>query len=71
VIKTTMGAQSLEQQYDEARREHAFMLRCEGHLLRDIAARLGISNSRVRVLLDRFSVRMNKAFRKTKLKWQH
>lgn len=38
-----------------ARREHAFLLRCEGVRLKEIGTRLGVSSARARQLISEFA----------------
>ena len=49
--------------YNNARREHAFLLRCEGASYHDISARLGVSKARVQMLILRFAKQMSRACR--------
>lgn len=55
--------QSINDVYREAMSEHAFLLRCEGLKLREIAARMGLSTERARQRIRYFSRRMNWACR--------
>jgi hypothetical protein len=59
---------TLERLHDEARREHAWLLRAEGLTLREIGRRLGVSHERVRQILYQFGRRVQRAIRKTRFK---
>ena len=58
----------LHMQYRQARKEHAFLLRCEGMTLRQIGLRLGIGPQRVRQLIWIFGRRTSRALSHTR--WQ-
>lgn len=51
---------------NEARHEHAWLLRAEGMTLKDIGARLGLNEGRARLMVLRFGKRMMKAKRLTR-----
>ena len=54
--------------YQEARREHAVLLRMEGLKLKQIAERLGVTSvEQARVLIAQFARRMQKATRRTRM----
>ena len=54
--------------YSNARSEHAFLLRCEGLKLREIADHLGlISREHARQLVCKYARRLNRAMTKTKV----
>lgn len=55
-----------DQEYFQARREHAFLLRCEGMTLREIGERLGYTPERSRSAIWQFSKQVNKALKGTK-----
>ena len=56
--------------YSWARKEHAWLLRSEGHTLRQIGARLGIGPQRVRQLIWTFGRRTSRALLHTRWQWQ-
>jgi hypothetical protein len=60
-------AKSYEQQYFEARAEHAWLLRLEGLTLQKIGDRMGICRDRVRQLVWRQGRRLGRAMRHTKI----
>lgn len=57
--------------YWHARQEHAFLLRCEGLKLREIAQRFGISKERARGLIVQFVRRYRKCNPRTKFRLEH
>ena len=54
--------------YYRARREHAFLLRCEGRSFKEIGERLGITRSAAHMNVNQFSRRVNAAMKNTR--WQ-
>ena len=54
--------------YHVARREHAFLLRCEGMKFKEIAARLGVTTSTAANCVARHGLRMAKAMKRTKVR---
>lgn len=52
--------------------EHAFLLRCEGLLLHDIAMRIGgVSKERARQRVSQGARRLAKAMKRTKFRWEN
>ncbi|RPH72695.1 MAG: hypothetical protein EHM78_01990 [Myxococcaceae bacterium] len=45
--------------YNMARKEHAFLLMCEGLKQAEVARRLGVSSTAVRQMLDKFAGKMH------------
>lgn len=57
------------QDYWLARREHAFLLRCEGLLLREIGERLGTGTESARQDILRFARVLHYHMRRCKFRW--
>jgi hypothetical protein len=57
--------------YYAARKEHAWLLRAEGAVFREIAARLGVNKESARQLTLWFGRRMRKATSKMKMRIIH
>ncbi len=55
-------------EYQKARREHAWLLRCEGFKLREISNRLGIGRERARQMINKFSREMTRSLKRTKIR---
>jgi DNA-directed RNA polymerase specialized sigma24 family protein len=53
-----------DMEYHDARREHAFLLRCEGVKYKEIGQRLGVRKQAAHQLVMRFGKRLNKAMRR-------
>lgn len=53
--------------YWVARREYAFMLRCEGLSTREIGGRLGVGSDQVRNMVGRVGHELARAMRHTKV----
>lgn len=60
---------ALDRTYEKARREHAFLMRCEGETLKQIGNRLGVGYKRVGTLIDTHTRHMRYAMRDTKFRW--
>jgi DNA-directed RNA polymerase specialized sigma24 family protein len=56
-----------DKEYLWARREHAFLLRCEGLTLAEVGERLGTTRDQVRGLVAHFVGRMNRAMARTRV----
>ena len=56
-----------DKMYSNARCEHAFLLRCEGLKLREIADHLGTGRQYARQLVCKYARRLNRAMTKTKV----
>ena len=52
--------------YSNARRDHAFLLRCEGLTLQQIGSRIGVTRETARQMVDRTGRKMAKALHKTR-----
>jgi hypothetical protein len=61
------GLTEEELTYYEARREYAFMLRCEGLTYKKIGERLGISHHRTSQLVWGFAKRLAQAMKQTRV----
>ncbi len=61
-----MGAARDNHLYNLARKEHAFLLRCEGLKYREIGPRLGVGSNRARLLTLEFERRLRKVLRQAK-----
>ena len=65
-LQVVVGKARTADQYFWGRREHAWLLRCEGMTLRQIGLRLGVGPQRARDLIWIFARRVRKAASHTK-----
>ena len=60
----------ISEDYGEARKEHAFLLRCDGLTYREIGQRIGVVTQTARALANRHCRRVVRVLRKTLWTWE-
>lgn len=56
---------------NDARQEHAWLLRAEGLKLKEIGQRLGVTSERARAMIKKFGSKMKRAMRRTRWHYEN